>query len=92
MRMNSIATKAIRIAVTTCPLPRSLSTPNTDMGATAESHDAVENQVSSVRVRAGEVPRFVVLASVLKHLSFSPGGSRREREPRRASDFSARQG
>src|ERR1035437_6962404 len=34
MAVNSIATMAIRIVVTTCPRPRSLSTPNTDMGAT----------------------------------------------------------
>src|ERR1700687_2286281 len=34
MAVNSIATIAIRMVVTTCPRPRSLSTPNTDMGAT----------------------------------------------------------
>src|ERR1700687_1849114 len=34
MAVNSIATMAIRIVLTTCPRPRSLSTPNTDMGAT----------------------------------------------------------
>src|SRR5882762_7222806 len=34
MAVNSIATMAIRMVVTTCPCPRSLSTPNTDIGAT----------------------------------------------------------
>src|SRR5260370_12379842 len=34
MAVNSIATMAIRIVVTTWPCPRSLSTPNTDIGAT----------------------------------------------------------
>jgi hypothetical protein len=29
-----MATMAMRIVVTTCPWPRSLSTPKTDMGAT----------------------------------------------------------
>src|SRR5260370_39018872 len=34
MAVNSIATIAIRIVATTWPCPRSLSTPNTDIGAT----------------------------------------------------------
>ena len=34
MAVNNIATIAIKIVVTTWPRPRSLSTPNTDMGAT----------------------------------------------------------
>src|SRR5713101_7770339 len=34
MAVNNMATMAIRIVVTTWPCPRSLSTPNTDIGAT----------------------------------------------------------
>jgi hypothetical protein len=34
MAVNSIATMAIKVAVTTWPRPRSLSAPNADIGAT----------------------------------------------------------
>src|SRR4029077_13742607 len=56
MAVNSIATMAIRIVVTTCPCPRSLSTPNTDIGATGwitMTPYRIRSQSVSERLRRG---------------------------------------
>src|SRR5258708_38966079 len=56
MAVNSIATIAIRIVVTTCPCPRSLSTPNTDIGATGWitiTPYRIRSQSVSERLRRG---------------------------------------
>src|SRR6267378_1059062 len=56
MAVNSIATMAIRIVVTTCPCPRSLSTPNTDIGATGWitiTPYRIRSQSVSERLRRG---------------------------------------
>src|SRR6202521_1897100 len=56
MAVNSIATMAIRIVVTTCPCPRSLSTPNTDIGATGWitiTPYRIRSQIVSDRRRRG---------------------------------------
>src|SRR5260370_29324404 len=56
MAVNSIATIAIRIVVTTCPCPRSLSAPNTDIGATGWitiTPYRIRSQSVSERLRRG---------------------------------------
>src|SRR3984893_18413358 len=56
MSVNSIATMAIRIVVTTWPCPRSLSTPNTDIGATGWitiTPYRIRSQSVSERLRRG---------------------------------------
>src|ERR1700681_3049726 len=73
MAVNSIATMAIRIVVTTCPCPRSLSTPNTDIGATGwitMMPYRIRSQSVSDRLRRGASAGGLAaeLIHVLKHV------------------------
>src|ERR1700719_59370 len=65
---------AIRIAVTTCPRPRSLRAPNADIGATGCSTIIpyrIKSHSVSVRRNRGAAAT-IVFASVLTHFSLPP--------------------
>jgi hypothetical protein len=69
-----MATIAMRIAVTTCPRPRSLSTPYTDIGATGWitiTPYKIRSHSVSVRRNLGAAD-VTVVTSVPKKLSFRP--------------------
>jgi hypothetical protein len=72
MAVKSMATIAIKIAVTTWPRPRSLSAPNADIGATGCSTIIpykIKSHSVSVRRNLGAAAA-TVATSVSKHSSF----------------------
>src|SRR5579862_973809 len=78
-----MATIAIRIAVTTCPRPRSLSAPKADIGATGCSTITpykIKSQSVSVRRNCGApLDAGTATASLLKRFSVSATCQRRRR-------------
>ena len=50
--MNNIATNAIRMAVTTCPPPRSLSTPKTDIDGLSYREESLDMRVKAPSLAA----------------------------------------
>jgi len=87
-RSKALRTMPHQIAVTTCPFPRSLSTPKTDIGSTGfYDDDSVQSKSVMVRVLRRRGPVSVVLSGCVSAPLLLAASLRLSLLPRRAEIF-----